>query len=70
MQKQTPAGIGDKINYKLTATVPDMSGYTSYTFKITDTMSKGLTFNNDVAITIGGTALEKTTAFDVSRCYN
>lgn len=60
------AGIGDKINYKLTATVPDMSGYTSYTFKITDTMSKGLTFNNDVAITIGGTALEKTTAFEVS----
>lgn len=29
-------------------------------------MSKGLTFNNDVAITIGGTALEKTTAFEVS----
>lgn len=59
------AGMGDKVNYKLTATVPDMSGYASYTFKITDTMSKGLTFNNDVAITIGGTALE-TTAFEVS----
>ncbi|MEE0325911.1 MAG: SpaH/EbpB family LPXTG-anchored major pilin [Butyricicoccus sp.] len=59
------AGIGDKINYKLTATVPDMSGYTSYTFKITDTMSKGLTFNNDIAITIGGIVLE-TTNFEVS----
>lgn len=59
------AGMGDKVNYKLTATVPDMSGYTSYTFKITDTMSKGLTFNKDVAITIDGTALE-TTAFEVS----
>lgn len=59
------AGMGDKVNYKLTATVPDMSGYTSYTFKITDTMSKGLTFNKDVAITIGGTVLE-TTAFEVS----
>lgn len=60
------AGMGDKVNYKLTATVPDMSGYTSYyTFKITDTMSKGLTFNKDVAITIGGTVLE-TTNFEVS----
>lgn len=51
------AGMGDKVNYKLTATVPDMSGYTSYTFEITDTMSKGLTFNNDVNITIGNTTL-------------
>lgn len=59
------AGIGDKINYKLTATVPDMSGYTSYTFKITDTMSKGLTFNNDVAIKIGEITLG-TTDFEVS----
>lgn len=59
------AGIGDKINYKLTATIPDMSGYTSYTFKITDTMSKGLTFNNDVAIKIGETTLENT-AFEIS----
>lgn len=59
------AGIGDKINYKLTATVPDMSGYTSYIFKITDTMSKGLTFNNDVDIKIGDTTLS-TDAFTVS----
>ena len=59
------AGMGDKVNYKLTATVPDMSGYTSYTFEITDTMSKGLTFNNDVAIKIGDTTLDAT-AFEVS----
>lgn len=59
------ASMGDKVNYKLTATVPDMSGYASYTFKITDTMSKGLTFNNDVAIKIGDTTLDAT-AFEVS----
>lgn len=59
------AGMGDKVNYKLTATVPDMSGYTSYTFEITDTMSKGLTFNNDVNITIGDTTLD-TDKFTVS----
>lgn len=59
------AGMGDKVNYKLTATVPDMSGYTSYTFMITDTMSKGLTFNNDVAIKIGDTTLASD-AFTVS----
>lgn len=32
-----------------------MDGYTSYTYVVHDTLSDGLTFNNDVAVTIGGT---------------
>ena len=48
------AKVGDVVPYVLTSKVPDMTGYTSYTYIVTDTFSDGLTFNNDVAITIGG----------------
>ncbi|MBW3089550.1 SpaH/EbpB family LPXTG-anchored major pilin [Bifidobacterium miconisargentati] len=41
------AQIGDTVEFKLTSTVPDMTEYTNgYTFKFTDTLSKGLTLNN------------------------
>ena len=55
--KVNEASIGDTINYEVTSKVPDMTGYTKYFFVLNDTMSKGLTFNNDVAVTIGGTTL-------------
>ncbi len=48
------AAIGEKVPYVLTSKVPDMTGYTSYTYTVTDTFSAGLTFNNDVKVTIGG----------------
>ena len=35
-------GIGDTVTYQLTSKVPDMTGYNSYTFKFSDTLSKGL----------------------------
>ena len=35
-----------------------MTGYEKYFFVVTDTLSEGLTFNNDVVITIGGTRIE------------
>ena len=56
--KVNEASIGDTINYEVTSKVPDMTGYTKYFFVLNDTMSKGLTFNNDVAVTIGGTTLD------------
>ncbi len=59
------AAIGDKIDYVLNSTVPDMTGYNQYYFVINDTMSKGLTFNNDVAIKIGSTDLAENTDFTV-----
>jgi fimbrial isopeptide formation D2 family protein/LPXTG-motif cell wall-anchored protein len=49
--------IGDVVNYKVTSRVPAMDGYNKYYFVVNDTMSKGLTFNNDVVITLGGTTL-------------
>lgn len=47
--------LGQTINYEITGKVPSTTGYTEYTYKITDTMSKGLTFNKDVKVTVDGT---------------
>lgn len=41
------ASIGDKIEYGVQAQVPNWTGYDHYYLALTDTMSKGLTFNND-----------------------
>ena len=59
------ASIGDKVPYEITSKVPDMTGYNKYFFVLNDTMDKGLTFNNDVAITIGSKTLAKDTDFTV-----
>jgi len=47
--------IGETVTYTITGKVPDTTGFTSYTYKITDTMSKGLTFNKNVTVKIGQT---------------
>ena len=46
--------LGQTINYEITGKVPSTTGYETYTYKITDTMSEGLTFNKDVKVTIDG----------------
>ena len=45
--------VGDTINYTLNMKVPDTTGYDSYVYKITDEMTKGLKFNNDIKVTVG-----------------
>ena len=55
---ESSAQIGQKVNFTLTSKVPDMSEFDTYYFAFKDTMSKGLTFNNDVKVTIGGQELE------------
>ena len=53
----TSVDIGDDIDFKLTATVPDMANYNDYTFVIRDTLSNGLTFKDgSVAVTVDGVA--------------
>lgn len=57
-----PAGTvkpGDTVTYTITSKVPDVSGYTKgYTFVIKDTLSDGLTFNEDsVSVKIGANDL-------------
>lgn len=46
--------IGETVTYTITGKVPDTTGFTDYTYKITDTMSEGLTFNKDsIMVKIG-----------------
>ena len=57
--------IGDSVSYTLTSAVPDMTGYSKYFFVINDDFDAGLTFNNDVAVTIGETTLTAGTHYVV-----
>lgn len=60
--------VGDTVYFELTSKVPDMDGYDSYTYKVTDTLSDGLTLVTDangtpqVTVTIGGKEYKKFTA--------
>lgn len=59
--------IGDIIRYQITATLAgNVSAYDTYMVKITDTMSKGLTYNDneDVTVTIDG--VDKTENFTIT----
>lgn len=47
------AEIGQTVNYCIEGKVPDTTGFDTYTYIITDTMSEGLTFLADVAVYIG-----------------
>ena len=51
-------GIGDTITYQLTSKVPDMTGYNSYTFKFSDTLSKGLDLKEVLSVKVGNTTLK------------
>ena len=45
--------VGQIVNYTITGKVPDTTGFDTYTYEITDTMSQGLTFNDDVQVKVG-----------------
>lgn len=60
------ASIGDQIPFTVSSKVPDMTGYNEYFFILDDTMSRGLTFNDDVAITVGDKTLQKDQDYTVS----
>ena len=65
--KQGSYNVGDTIYFALTSKVPAMDGYTSYTYKVTDTLSSGLTLvqknsRPDVTVTIGDNAYTDFTA--------
>lgn len=54
----TSAQVGDKLTFTLTSKVPDVSEYGKYQFSFVDTLSKGLTFNNDVTVQIGNSPVD------------
>lgn len=55
--------VGDEVTFQLTATVPDMTGFTDYTFKFHDTLSNGLDFKNIISVKVGETVLEPSTEY-------
>ena len=65
---RTSVNIGDQVEFKLTAKVPDMANFDTYTFTISDTLSKGLTFDEtSVAVNIGSTTLEADTNYTLTK---
>lgn len=64
------SGIGKVVNYEITTKVPDMKGYNKYFFVIEDTLSKGLTFNDDLVVKLDGTALTKDTDYMLTATTN
>lgn len=51
------AAIADTVNFLVTSTVPDMTHYHTYKFVVSDMLSQGFTFNDDVKIKVGGAEL-------------
>lgn len=64
---KSSADVGNTVTYTITGKVPEYEAFTTYTYKITDGMSKGLTFNKNVTVTVGGEdkTSECTPAYDV-----
>lgn len=60
------AEVGETVNYTIKGKVPDYTGFTTYTYEVTDTMSEGLTFKKDVKVTVGG----KDVTTDCTITYN
>lgn len=65
-QKTDTAAIGDTINYEVLGNLPDMTGYTYYYYYITDTLSKGLTLDeNSFKVMVGDKTLVKDTDYHI-----
>ena len=69
---KTNADVGQIVTYTITGKVPDYTGFTTYTYKVTDTMSAGLTFKKDVKVTVGGKDVTSdcTITYDVDKNAN
>lgn len=65
-KKTDTAAIGDTINYEVTGKVPNYEGYKYYYYVLNDTLSKGLTLDeNSFVVTVGGETLTKGTDYYV-----
>lgn len=61
--KHNTANVGDTIPFKLTINFPNLAEYSSYKFEVTDILSKGLTFDNNVTMKIlNGTTVDSNPA--------
>lgn len=59
--------IGETVNYTIKGKVPSTEGYKTYVYKVSDTMSAGLTFDSTtLKVTIGGQTLIKDVDYTVT----
>jgi fimbrial isopeptide formation D2 family protein len=59
--------IGDTVNFRLQSKVPNINGYSAYTYKIYDTMTTGLGFNNgSVVVKVNDSATLANTYYTVT----
>lgn len=66
-QNHADAQVGDTLNFELKSKVPNMTEYTTYVFNFVDTLSKGLTLDqNSIKVTIGASELQKDVDYTVS----
>ena len=64
------AAIGDTVTYVIDSKVPEMIGYDKYFFIMKDTMSMGLTYNNNLTITVGDKTLVADTDYTLTVTEN
>lgn len=65
-KKTDTAAIGDTIEYEVTGNVPNYDGYEYYYYVLDDTLSKGLTLDeNSFVVTVGSKTLTKGTDYYV-----
>lgn len=64
------AAIGDTVTYVITSKVPDMTGFDKYFFIINDNMTKGLTFTNNMKVTVGDKVLTAGTDYILTTTDN
>lgn len=64
------ASIGDLVNYEITGTLPsNLNDYETYFYKFTDTLTKGLTFKDNIVVTQvdGDKTKDVTSSFSVKK---
>lgn len=54
-EKEVDADVGTTVPFTVTGKVPDAGNFQTYIYEVSDTMSEGLTFNENVTVTIGST---------------
>ena len=64
--KVNEAAIGEDVNYKITGTLPaTLADYKEYFYRFNDTLSKGLTYNDDMTVSV----VNGTSSVDVTKYF-
>ncbi len=56
---QVTVDVGQTVEYKIKGKVPNTKGFDTYTYKISDEMTPGLTYQKNAKVSVGGTELKE-----------